>query len=429
MRILVVGAYGLIGGYVTARLLAEGHEVVGVGRDLTAARRRFPEVRWARVDLRRTDAESWAALLQGADAVINCAGALQDGPRDDLAAVHVAATSALAKACAAAGVRRFVMISAVGVERAVSPFERTKLAAEEVLKASGLDWIILRPGLVLAPAAYGGSGLLRGLAALPLAIPAAGADQTVQVVSIDDVAEAAARAVRPDAPSHFACDLISPEPTRLRDVLAALRAWLGLAPAPIWPIPMPLARLTSLIADALAWFGWRSPMRTASLLQLAAGVGGDPAEAERRLGMTFKSLGAILASWPAGVQERWYAKLYFLKALALVVLAGFWAASGLIGLVHYSEASRLLTGAGFSETAAGASVFGGSLLDLGLAALVCFRRTARAALVGMVLVTVGYLAGASLWLPGLWADPLGPLVKSIPAAVLALLVLAMMDER
>ena len=71
----------------------------------------------------------------------------------------------------------------------------------------------------------------------------------------------------------------------------------------------------------------------------------------------------------------------------------------------------------------------GSLLDLGLAALVCIRGTARAALAGMILVTALYLASASLWLPGLWADPLGPLVKSIPAAMLARVALAVMDER
>ena len=429
MRILVVGAYGLIGGYVTARLLAEGCDVVGVGRDVAAGRRRFPAVRWASADLRRTDAPGWAALLGGVDAVINCAGALQDGPRDDLEAVHVAATRALAEACAMAGVRRFVMISAVGVDRAASPFEKTKLEAEAILQASGLEWIVLRPGLVLAPAAYGGSALLRGLAVLPMAIPAARADQTVQVVSIDDVAEAVVRSVRPETPSRFKCDLVAAEATSLADVLTALRAWLGLAPAPVLSLPMPLAHATSLFADGLAWLGWRSPMRMASLRQLAAGVEGSAGEAESRLGLSFKPLGDMLAAWPAGVQERWYARLYFLKFMTLVILAAFWAVSGAVGLAQADRAVALLTGAGFGEAAARASVVAGSLVDLALAAMVCFRRAARTALSGMILVTAIYLVSASLLLPGLWTDPFGPLVKSVPAAMLALVALAIMDER
>jgi len=47
----------------------------------------------------------------------------------------------------------------------------------------------------------------------------------------------------------------------------------------------------------------------------------------------------------------------------------------------------------------------------------------------MVLLTLGYLAGSLVWAPGLWLDPLGPLVKAVPAAVLAMAALAMMDER
>ena len=429
MRILVVGAYGLIGGYVTARLLADGHEVTGVGREVSKARLRLPKVRWIQADLRRLDASSWSPMLDGIDAVVNCAGALQDGPGDDLDAVHARATAALAEACVEAGVRRFVQISAVGVERGETAFERTKRAGDEALKASGVEWVILRPALVLAPAAYGGSGLLRGLAALPGAMPAVDPDAVVQVVSVQDVAEAAARSVLPGAPSGFACDLAAAEKTRLREVLSALRAWLGLKPAPVWPIPAVVGRMAGVAADGLAWLGWRSPMRTAALLQLAAGVEGRAEDAEARLGLSLQGLDAILAGWPAGVQERWYARLYFLKPVALMVLAAFWAVSGAVGLIDSSGAAALLTGAGFPDGAAQAAVLAGSLVDLGLAALVCARRTAPFALRGMVLVTIAYLAAATLWLPQLWADPLGPLVKSIPAALLAVLALAMMDER
>jgi uncharacterized protein YbjT (DUF2867 family) len=429
MRILVVGAYGLIGSYVTARLLAEGCEVTGVGREVSSARRRFPQVRWVQADLRRMDAASWAPMLDGVEAVVNCAGALQDSPRDDLLAVHAKATAALAEACAAAGVGRFVQISAVGVERGRTAFERTKLAADEALKASGLEWVILRPGLVLAPAAYGGSGLLRGLAALPIAMPAANPDAVVQVVSVEDVAEAVAQSVMPGAPARYVCDLAAAETTRLRDVLSALRAWLGLRSAPVWPVPGLVARAAGMTADGLAWLGWRGPMRTAALRQLEAGVTGGAQDAENRLGLSVKGLDAILAGWPAGVQERWYARLYFLKPAAPAVLAAFWAVSGLVGLTEGAAAARLLIDAGFVGGAARTAVLAGSLVDLGLAALVCARPTARLALRGMILVTVAYLAAATFWLPQLWADPLGPLVKSIPAALLAALALAMMDER
>lgn len=428
MRILVVGAYGLIGSYVTARLLAAGHEVTGLGREVSGARHRFPQVRWIAADLRRLDVARWAPILEGVQAVVNCAGALQDSPRDDLAAVHLKATAALAQACHTAGVRRLVQISAVGVEKGESPFEATKLAAEHALMASGLDWIILRPALVLAPAAYGGSGLLRALAALPFAMPAAHPDAVVQTVSVEDVAEAVLRSVEgPQA--RFSCDLAAAEPTRLGDVLKGLRAWLGLSPAPVLAIPSVLTGSAGWLADGLAWLGWRSPMRTAALRQLADGVQGRSGDAMEHLGLPIGGLQSTLGRWPAGVQERWYARLYFLKPLALAVLAGFWGASGIIGLMREPAAARVLLNAGFSPSGADSAVLAGASVDILLAALVCFRRTARSALLGMVLATAGYLAAATIWTPALWADPLGPLVKSIPAAVLALAAWAMMDER
>lgn len=428
MRILVVGAYGLIGSYVTARLLAEGHEVVGVGREVSGARLRLPDVRWIAADFRRPDRVDWAMILDAVDAVVNCAGALQDSPRDNLQAVHLQMVAGLADACVASGVRRFVQISAVGVDRRKTPFERTKFEADQALKASPLDWIILRPGLVLAPAAYGGSALLRGLAALPFVIPAASPDAVIQTISVHDVAEAVVRSLTTD-PARFTCDLTSAENTGLGEVLQGLRAWLGLQPAPVIRVPSAITRLAALVADGLAWLGWRSPLRSAALDQLAAGVQGRSADAADLLSLTIGGPRETLARWPAGVQERWYARLYFLKPLIIAVLAAFWAASGLIGLARMTEAAGLLTNAGFPGGVADAAVVAGGGLDIVLAILVCIRRTARPALGGMVLTTAAYLVAASVWLPHLWTDPLGPLVKSIPAAVLALAAWAMMDER
>jgi uncharacterized protein YbjT (DUF2867 family) len=135
MRIVVVGAYGLIGTYIVSRLLADGHDLVGAGRDITASCRRVPDVFWARADLGSTSVEEWALLLRQADAVVNCAGALQDSPRDDLRAVHVNGVRKLAEACRVAGVSRFVHMSAAGVaEDRATAFNRTKFAAEAALK-------------------------------------------------------------------------------------------------------------------------------------------------------------------------------------------------------------------------------------------------------------------------------------------------------
>ncbi|MFN4088865.1 MAG: SDR family oxidoreductase, partial [Alphaproteobacteria bacterium] len=424
MRVLVVGAYGLIGSHVLAALRGAGHEVVAIGRTVEAAARAFPYARWIAADLARLRAPGdWTAHLAGIDAVVNCAGVLQDGPRDDLRAVQVDAAVAIFHACAATGVRRIVQVSAAGVGPAAgTAFFATKHEAEAALAGLDLDWVVLRPGLVFAPTAYGGTALLRGLAAFPWIVPAAYADRVVQTVAVDDVAAAAVRAVDPAAPARVTVDIVAAERTRLGDLLVALRAWLGLPPAHLVSLPPALARVPAAAGDLAAWFGWRSPLRSTAMAQLRAGVEGEAGACEAMLGVRPKSFAQTLEAWPAGVQERWFAKLYFLKPLLLVVLAAFWLASGVVGLVRWDAAAGVLTQAGWSGSAAVAAVAGGAAIDIALAAMVCFRRTAPMALQGMIAVSAAYLLGGTIVRPDLWLDPLGPFVKVVPAAVLALAV-------
>ena len=202
MRVLVTGAYGLIGSACLARLHRDGHALVGAGRAIGEARRRFPMRSGVEADFARlTRAQDWLALLAGIDAVVNCVGVLQDSPRDDTRVVHVEATCALFDACVRAGIRRVVHISAIGSDP-VGPtaFARTKAEADAHLSKFDLDWMILRPALVLAPAVYGSSALLRGLAGFPLVTPVAQADCRIQVVSAGDVADTVALCLAPAAP-------------------------------------------------------------------------------------------------------------------------------------------------------------------------------------------------------------------------------------
>jgi uncharacterized protein YbjT (DUF2867 family) len=429
MRVLVIGGYGLIGGYVVADLAAAGHEVIGAGRDIALATRRFPFARWKRADLATFDEADWAPLVEGVDAVVNCAGALQDSPRDNLEAVHVTGVATLARAAFKAGARRLVHISAAGVADGPGAFARTKRAAEEGFERLDIDWVILRPGLVLAPVAFGGSALLRGLAAFPGVVPCVYPDSRVQTVAAEDVALAVRAALRPDAPRRAAVDLVSREAYPLREILVRLRAWLGEAPAPVLALPPLVAGVASAGADALAWLGWRGPMRSASIAQLRHGVRGDPDTISSLPGVKVRNLDQILAAAPAGAQERWFARLYFLKPLGLAVLAIFWALSGLTGLLAVDRAAALLTHAGFSALAARACVILGALADLALAALICRRATSVAALKGMIALSAVYLAAAAVWRPDLWTDPLGPMTKVLPSMVLALALMAMSEAR
>ncbi|MBZ9676795.1 SDR family oxidoreductase [Mesorhizobium sp. ES1-1] len=431
MNVLVLGGYGLIGDAVVERLLRDGHHVAGLGRNIRDAGRRRPAVRWIAADMSKLLAtEDWLPVLAGMDAVVNAAGALQDGPRDSLDAIHRGSLAALLAACEQAGVYRFVQISAVGADLgSLDPFFSTKAQGDMAVTSSSLEWTILRPGLVIAPAAYGGTALLRALAAFPFFVPAVMARQPIQTVAVTDVAEAVSRAVAGSLPPRLAIDLVETEARSLADVLASFRAWLGLPPARIVAMPAIAGTLAAVIADGLGVLGWRSPLRSAALVALQRGVTGDAGPWSDVSGHPLQPLEATLAAMPAHVQERWFARLWLLKPVVFGVLSLFWLVSGIIGLVRQDTAADILISHGISPAFALILVIAGSIADIVVGAAVLVRSYARLALAGMIAITLAYIGAATAFAPDLWVDPLGAMVKAIPALCLVLVALAILDER
>ena len=150
--------------------------------------------------------------------------------------------------------------------------------------------MILRPALVLGPAVYGGTAMLRGIAGLSGRGAGGAADARIQVIGVDDVAETVARALAPDAAAQTVWEVAHPQVHRLADIVTAIRAWLGFRPRRVVALPDAIAAVVARLADALGWLGWRSPARSTSLAQLTAGVVGDPARWMAATGIAPKSL-------------------------------------------------------------------------------------------------------------------------------------------
>ena len=442
MKILVTGAYGFIGSHIVAGLVAAGHEVVGCGRDIALGRRLIPHIDWIECDLNRNAAPAdWAGRLDGVEAVVNCAGILQSSAADDIDAIHRRGPVALFEACRAAGVRRAIQMSALGIEPKAgknlesgveTAYAESKRGADEALMAMDMDWIVLRPSLVYARNCYGGTALFRGLAALPFAIPVPGGGrQRFQPIHMDDLVRAVLRLVEPDAPSRMLLEPVGPEPMTLRDILSGLRRWLGFGPAPVVAIPMGIVWLAAKLGDLAHWIGMRGSMRSTALSQMSRDNVADMAPFAKAVGFTPRRFADALAAEPAGPQDRWHARLVFLRPLLRFTLGLFWIASGLITAFDpaRSDAMAILGHAGFAGSWAMAALWGGVVADILLGGLVLVDRHVRMAGLGMIAVTAGYLAVLTLTIPELWLDPLGPLVKTLPLVPAILIMMTLEDDR
>lgn len=423
-RVLVLGGYGLIGWACMRALQDDGLKVVGMGRSRQRAMRCDPDASWIIRDITSIETQEWVQILADFDVVVNASGALQDGARDSLQAIHVRAVQSLVLASAQSEVR-IVQISAAGVSLDSSTaFFRTKAQGDAIIQDQAADWVILRPTLVLSSEAYGGTALLRAAAALPVIRPVIFPDAQVQTVHIDDVADAVVRAAKGEVASGTIADLTEPGSHSFPDLVAKVRRWQGWDRATPLNIPNWAIKLTGKCADMLGHLGWRSPLRTSALLALEDGIRGDAS------GWPYpcRSLNASLAQIPATRQERLFARAYLMVPLAIGTLSVFWVFSGLIGLIETESAQKTLTDRGTSPLFAVVSVGGGIVADLILGLAVLWRRLARPAALGMVGLSFAYLIGAAVMTPDLWLDPLGPMVKVFPGITLALFVWMMVED-
>jgi len=430
MRILVLGAYGLIGLPIAKALIAAGNDVVGLARSASHGRAHLPDAHWIGADIAAlTTAAAWTPHLVGIDAVVNASGALQDGARDTLQALQSDAIRALIAACENSSANRFIQISAPGATiESDSLFYQTKAEADAALKNCRLDWTIFRPGVVIGPSAYGGSSLLRMLAAFPIIQPLVMAEAKIQTVAVDDVAIAVKDAIDGQF-NRTDLDLVEGVPRSLEDTVAMVRAWLGFQPAmAVLRLPRWLGSAMGKCADLTGWLGWRSPVRTSALKVLDASVTGDPKPYRAQRDEPPKSLPETLKSIPSTRQERVYARVQLVFPVLVLIMAFFWIASGVIG-IWQTEAAMVVLRDSLSPTLAKTAVIGGGVADIAVGLAVLYRPLLRFACFAAIVVSLGYLVGGTVLTPHLWADPLGVFVKVFPGIGLALAVASIAEER
>jgi uncharacterized protein YbjT (DUF2867 family) len=435
-KILLFGASGLIGRFVTDDLRAKGFQVVGVARHFS------PSQKASAFDLEMPvmamDAAALARLIRAhdIDVVVNCLGVLQDGPGSDTGAVHREFVVRLLQAIGESGrVVRLIHISIPGAANEDrTAFSMTKREAERLIAASGVAYAILRPGFVVAPAAYGGSAMLRALAALPVDLPTDEASTAFQPIAVEDIAATIAWLAKRDigdaVSNAVIWDLMQPQPMTLGRVIEQFRWSLGTAAMPRFTPPAFMLNAGAKLGDLVNWLGWMPPLRSTAIAELRRGVSGDPSAWMAATGIVPKTIAESVGQRPASIQDKWFARLFLVKSLVIASLVLFWTLSGFIALfVSYSAAAAILTSHGFAPSLVAPVTIATSLMDMTVGVLIAFRRSCAYGLVAGIVASLGYMMGAAILTPDLWIEPLGALVKTGPAIVLMLVALLTLDNR
>ena len=140
LSILLLGGTGTIGRATARALRAEGHRVTALIRPEADA----GPLPGCTILRGQVQPATFATAMPGIDAVVSCLASRTGAPKDAWAVDH-AANSAALKAAETAGVRHFVLLSAICVQKPLLEFQKAKLAFEAELQAAPLDWTIVRP--------------------------------------------------------------------------------------------------------------------------------------------------------------------------------------------------------------------------------------------------------------------------------------------
>ena len=268
MLVAITGATGFVGRHVAALLLRRGHRVRALVRDLSRAR--FLTAQGADpVPGALDDDAALARLLDGADAAVHLVGIIVEWGSATFATVHVQGTRRMLDASRAAGVRRFIHMSAVGArgDADATAYHRTKWEAEELVRKSGLPAAIFRPSLINGPE----SAPIRTLARLhrwsPV-IPIFGDGSfPAQPVWIEDLALAFALAVeRADVMGTL--ELGGPAVLSYEEFVRAIGRAAG-HPRPLVHVPLSLVRAGARACDPL---GPAAPITSIQLRMLVEGT-------------------------------------------------------------------------------------------------------------------------------------------------------------
>ncbi|HUF22848.1 MAG TPA: NAD-dependent epimerase/dehydratase family protein [Vicinamibacterales bacterium] len=257
MKVLVTGASGFTGGHLVRHLAAAGHEVVGLARDPEKARTLGIGVSVVRGDL--LDRTSLRAACEGVDVVYNIAALYREAglPKEAYQDVNARAVGWLIEAAAAAGVRRVVHCSTVGVHgdvehppanedaplRPGDVYQWTKLEGESVAREAagrtGVELVIARPTGIYGPGDRRLLKLFRGVARGRFLMLGKG-DIFYHLTYVEDLCEGFRLCGEAAAAAGRTYILAGGDVTTLKELVARIARIAGVRPPkrslPVWPV-------------------------------------------------------------------------------------------------------------------------------------------------------------------------------------------------
>jgi uncharacterized protein YbjT (DUF2867 family) len=238
MKIAITGGTGFVGGHLARRLLAERCEVVLLSREARAERGAGTGAT-SHVATDLSDVDVLAEAFAGCEAVAHCAGINREIGSQTYQRIHIAGTRNVVEAARRAGVRRIALMSFLRARPDCgSPYHESKWAAEEIVRNSGLDYTIVKAGMVYGRGDHMLDHLSHALHTLPIFATVGLREKVIRPLAVADLAKVLRSAVITDRLARRTIAVMGAEPLFLSEAARRVAAVLGrriwILPAPLW---------------------------------------------------------------------------------------------------------------------------------------------------------------------------------------------------
>jgi uncharacterized protein YbjT (DUF2867 family) len=251
MKIAITGGTGFIGSHLARKLLADGHDVVLLSRHAERREPNLPnEERITRVATDLSDSDVLTAAFAGCAAVAHCAGINRELADQTYQRVHVEGTQNVVAAAQQAGVRGIALMSFLRARpHCGSSYHESKWAAEEIVRNSGLDYSIVKAGMVYGRGDHMLDHLCHAIYTLPMLATVGLRQKAIRPLAIDDLVHVLYAALVDGRLPKKTIALTGAEELYLSDAAQRVAQVLGRR---VWIFPAPVS-VHRLLAQVCEW--------------------------------------------------------------------------------------------------------------------------------------------------------------------------------
>jgi uncharacterized protein YbjT (DUF2867 family) len=241
MRIAITGANGFVGTHLTHRLESESHELVLISRRQRKDDRVFAN------DL--SDAGALRELLRDCKVVAHCAGINRETGNQTYRRVHIEGTRNVVEAAKAAGVEKIVLLSFLRARaNCGSPYHESKWEAEEIVRNSGLDYTIIKAGVIYGLGDHMLDHLSHALHTFPVFATVGLKEKSVRPLAIEDLVHVMRAAIVDRRMKRQTIALLGPEEFYLSEAVCRVAEVVGKRPL-MFPLPVFCHRLMAHVFE------------------------------------------------------------------------------------------------------------------------------------------------------------------------------------